>query len=125
MLNHQNGVNIEEIFEENLRSEITILLQNNQNEHIVFLKNTLKKNLNISKQLPVLVEYGLTHVKDKGTDFALANYFFILSGIKNIHSDTHSFFTDMMIFCEEDEYTALKNISEIKNYYNKKILPLL
>lgn len=125
MLNHRDEVNIEEIFGGDLRPEARRLLHDNKSEHIVFLQDILKKDVSIRARLQLLTEYGLTQAKNTGTDFELASYFFILSEIKNIHSDVRSFFIDMMIFCEEDEYTMPKNISEIKNYYKEKILPLL
>ncbi len=125
MSNYQEEIKFEEIFEENLLPEIIEFFKNEQNKHILFLKNILKNTNDVKGQLLKLAEYGLDNINNEDVDFMLANYFFILSGIKNIHDDVRSFFTDMMIFCEEDKYTMRKNVSEIKNYYNKKILPLL
>ncbi len=124
MTENKDEIEIWKNFNEDTRQEIRDLFDDNQNEHLVFLKKALQKNDNILKKIPVFVEYGLSRVRDDEDNFALSDYFFILSEIRGLSDDVHSFFTDVMIYCE-DKMINFTNASQIKNYYIKKITPLL
>ena len=113
-----------QVFKEDLRLEIDKILSDEKNEHVTFLNSVLSRNGDIKSLLSILADYGLAHIKDDEDDFALADYFFVLSGINNLQNEVRSFFTDVMVYCE-DKHINFRNSSEIKDYYNKKILPLL
>jgi len=116
---------MKEIFAEDMWTDIEkILLNSTKNEYIDFFDQIVTKEPRIRKTLPVLVEYGLNSIKDTEDDQPLADYFFVLSGLRDIPETVRSFFMDAMIYCK-DKHIEFKNSSEIRNFYEKEMRPLL
>ena len=75
-----------------------------------------------------LLDYGLEQIPAdpiNNPDNDLANYFFILSELKDIPEKISSFCLDVMLFSEEgkEALLGLNSKAEIKQYYMKNILP--
>ncbi len=121
-MENEEEIKIEEDFNKDSSDEIKKLFCDEQNEHVLFLKNALKKNSDIVSQLPIFTEYGLSHLKEGEENFSLSSFFFILAELKKIPDEVRDFFTDVMVLCEENGYMTLERVKE---NYHKKILPLL
>ena len=124
MTENKDLTEIEKNFNEASLPEIRRIFNSDLNEYTLFLKKALKKDSDIHKQLAVFTEYGISRMQDDVENFALADYFFVLSEIKGLPDEIHSFFTDVMVYCE-DRMVNFTNISQIREYYNKEITPLL
>lgn len=78
--------------------------------------------------LPALIESGLERLANE-EDNTLADYFFILSEIKDIPEQLRNFLMDVMVWCEENETyrdaATWKDASAIQEHYEQHILAIL
>jgi hypothetical protein len=100
--------------------EIVLFFFKKQNKYNQYMQQNFGTS---KKQICRLIEFGLSelpdfHMEDK-KNYDLANYFSILSEIKKLPDDLHSFLVDVMLYCEEgfDVPTGFQSIQSIKKEF--------
>jgi hypothetical protein len=91
------------------------------NEHIAYMKPFLLDVISVEKKQKI-ADYGINKLRDNGND-KLATYFFMLSNLKAFSKKTRDFFTDVMVYCE-DQLGEYNNLTQVKKQY-KKIRPTM
>ncbi len=70
-----------------------------------------------------IADYGVHNVS-MNEDHKLASYFFVISNLKMFSPLARDFFTDVMVYCE-DQMGPLKSADVIREKYEKEIRPTL
>ncbi len=111
---------IEERFIDGSREEAKKILDKelNGNPHIAHLNNLLE-----SGDVGEIAEYGMSKI-GAYEDHNLASYFFVISNLKIFSPLARDFFTDVMVYCE-DQVGPLKTVATIREKYDKEIRPTL
>jgi|GEM_PF-2310636 len=92
------------------------------NEYIAHLKTVLDSAGTEEGRLAI-ADYGINQVGEE-ENLKLASYFFVISCLKDFPSIARDFFTDAMVYCE-DQMGPLKNAASIREKYKKEIRPAL
>lgn len=93
----------------------------NENKHVAFFFENLRKSGDSPATIDACARYGLSLMTDT-EDFALADLFFLLAGLKKVKAPAYDFFMDAMIYCE-DQYIGYKNADEFREKYRTEIRP--
>ncbi len=92
--------------------------------HLSFLVEILEQD---DPSLKALFDYGIAHLPadDKRPNTALASFFFFISEIALMPEEAQSFAADLMVFCEEDQYSppVIRRENILQEF--EKVKPLL
>jgi len=92
------------------------------NEHIAHLK-TLLVSVDTPEGRLAIADYGVSQISENENE-KLASYFFVVSSLKTLSREARDFFTDTMLYCEDD-IGPLKSAGAVRNMYEKEIRPVL
>lgn len=121
----QNPEETKERFLANTSEDVKSVLETevSTNKHISHL-NTLLSSIDTQEGRRAVADYGVGQIHETASeDKELASYFFVVSNLKIFSPEARSFFTDVMVYCEDD-IGSLKSASAVREMY-KKIRPAL
>lgn len=119
----ENTPSLDGLFVEDVEGDADKLLatETATNEHLAHLQ-TLLPTVQTREGRLAIADYGIGKMSDEEDD-KLASYFFVISSMKAFSRVARDFFTDAMLYCEDDIGTY-KSASAVKEMY-KKIRPAL